>query len=111
MEGIRDGAARDDCFLCGLLFPEEHQEACPRCGRSMRYQPARMLDAGALRAEVRGAVARYLTEADAGLAPLESLLETLHELAPESLEVLDEEALDVTLDELRERWVALGGVG
>ncbi len=98
MEGIRDGEAVDNCFLCALIFPDLYADDCPRCRRRMRYSPAEHLDGPATDAVVGNAIEAYrdaLTSRDR----LIELLALLHRLQPQSLEVLERSPL--TLDELR----------
>ena len=41
MEGISDGLAVDDCFVCAFLWPSD--ESCSACAKTMRYLPAMMV--------------------------------------------------------------------
>lgn len=98
MEGIIDGRARDDCFVCGLLWPET--EDCPRCRHRLSWQPAMLADELDVLARVaRGWDTWKLTEDS---SELETLLEALHRLAPASLEALAMVGGD--LDQLRRAW-------
>jgi len=97
LEGIRDGRALDNCFVCGLLFPDIGE--CPRCGCRMHYVPAESVD---IESVVSECLARYSTDPK---AMLEELLTTLHSYAPHSLDLL-EAAGGPTLDELRRLWRA-----
>jgi hypothetical protein len=112
MEGIVDGAATDSCFVCGLLYPEELAEACPRCGRRMRYEPAALMDPEALAARVREEVEALRRAGDAPVAArraaLEALLSTLHRFSPEALEVC-RRAGGPGIEALRAAWEAAGG--
>jgi hypothetical protein len=86
-----DGRAVDGCFVCELLYPDQHPHDCPRCGRRMRYQPAIMMSDAALRDSVRERVLALAHAApQARGARLIELLEHLHRFAPASLDVLGE---------------------
>ena len=104
MEGVYDGAASDDCFLCGLLFPDRYRDDCPRCHRRMRYQPAVQMDSLTLESNVIATAQRYQSAPSTDVAKrLEELLVLLHRFAPESLTALAS-ATQLQLPELRERW-------
>lgn len=98
MEGIRDGFAGDDCFVCGLLWPG--LRPCPRCGGAMRWVPARIVDGGVALAQVARALDTWRMVG--GRDELEALLEVVHGGAPETLDALAE--LGTGLDELRRAW-------
>src|SRR4051812_21020416 len=101
MEGIRDGFAGDDCFVCGLLWPGARP--CPRCAGAVQWSGARMMDGGVVVVRLVRALEdwRDLGDRDA----LAALLAAIHDDAPESLDHLDELGLD--LDQLRRAWQRL----
>jgi hypothetical protein len=109
VEGIYDGSARDDCFLCALLEPERYDDGdCPRCHSRMRYHAAVNMDAPTLESSVQAAVARY--QRDSGGDKWQRLVELLtlvHRFSPDSLAVLERDG--PTLDELRTAWKELSG--
>jgi hypothetical protein len=106
VEGIYDGAARDDCFLCALVEPERYADDCPRCHKRMRYQPAVRMDAPTLERQLGDAVDRYRRAGNQPRQALEDLLTLLHRFSPDALIMLEERSL--SLDELRAAWRALG---
>lgn len=98
MEGIRDGHAGDDCFVCGLLWPGARP--CPRCGGRMSWVPARMLDEQLALLEVGRALDTWRSLG--GREELERLLEIVHRGAPLTVDALAD--LGGSLDELRRAW-------
>ena len=107
MEGIYDGGACDDCFLCALLEPESYDGDCPRCHNRMRYQPAVHMDAPTLEHNVVAATARLSKAgADERHNALTELLTLLHRFAPAGPELLVSKT-DTTLDSLRAAWAEL----
>jgi len=98
MEGICDGRASDDCFVCGLLWPELGD--CPRCGHHLSWQPAVLTDELDTLARVARAWDTWRFTEDT--SDLETLLTTLHRLAPPSLEALA--AVGGDLERLRQAW-------
>lgn len=103
MEGMRDGFAGDECFVCGLLWPG--RRPCPRCRGAMRWVPAQLLDEGVALAQVARALDGWRGGGD--LEALEALLAVLHAGAPVALDALAE--LGGDLDELRRAWSRLTG--
>jgi|GEM_PF-2924826 len=98
MEGIRDGFAGDDCFVCGLLW--RNARPCPRCRGAVQWNSARMMDDALVMVRLTRA---YEDWKDAGDAEsLASFLEAVHVDAPESIDQLDGFGLD--LDLLRRAW-------
>lgn len=98
MEGIRDGYAGDDCFVCGLLWPGTRP--CPRCAGAVQWHAAAMMDAGLVAVRVARAYEDWRAEGDDDA--LEVLLTVVHANAPESLDALEELGTDV--DQLRRAW-------
>jgi hypothetical protein len=98
MEGIRDGFAGDDCFVCGLLWPGERP--CRRCGGRVQWNAARMSDPGLVQARLTRAYEAW--RADGDVASLAAFLDAVHADAPESIEAL--ETLGLDLDQLRRAW-------
>jgi hypothetical protein len=98
MEGIRDGFAGDDCFVCGLLWPGDRP--CRRCRGSVQWHSARMIDGGLI--EVRLARAYQDWRDDGDVESLAAFLTAVHADAPESIEHL--EAFGLDLDQLRRAW-------
>jgi hypothetical protein len=91
----------DDCYVCGLLYRDAHDDDCPRCGRRMRYIPARMTDAAALASNAAELADAYLTaRGDQRRERLVALLTWMHEHAPSASEHVH--ALrGLSLDDLR----------
>jgi len=98
MEGIFDGRAADDCFVCGLLWPE--LEACPRCERRMRWLSAELADDLGVMTRIARAWDSWRATGDRDW--LERLLDDLHRFAPGSLDALA--AVGGGLDQLRAAW-------
>ncbi len=98
MEGIRDGFAGDDCFVCALLWPDTRP--CRRCGGAMRWHHAAISDEAVQLVKVGRALDAW--QASAGDDELDTLLDVLHVGLPESLEALA--GLGGSLDELRQAW-------
>lgn len=98
MEGIRDGWAGDDCFVCGWLWP--HARPCPRCRGALAWHPARLADDAVVTVRVLRALDEWQRSGDQHA--LEALLTTLHLDRPTSLEVAADHNLDV--DRLRRDW-------
>ena len=93
MEGVRDGGAVDDCFVCALLWPGT--DPCPRCAGAMHWRPASLASDDALDARITAATAAW--RAAPSRATLEALLELLHAgAAPLPAEL--------ALDDLRRAW-------
>ena len=104
MEGIYDGSARDDCFLCALLEPERYDNGdCPRCHSRMRYHAAVQMDAPSLEGNLRAAIARYREAgaSDRGQRLVE-LLTLVHRFSADSLPLLEQDG--PSLAELRAAW-------
>lgn len=97
MEGVRDGFAAEDCFVCGLLWPGT--SPCPRCGGAVRWQHAAIVDD----AHLAGAYQRWCGDGDRDA--LAAFLTALHAEAPDSLAQLD--GLGTDLDALRAAWARL----
>lgn len=110
MEGMYDGGASDDCFVCGLLFPERYDSGCPRCHNRMRYHAAVHMDYPSLERTVMTSARRYQQAAQEDKAVrLEELLALLHRFSPESLNILHG-ATELELPQLRNHWQTLTGV-
>lgn len=73
VEGIRDGAAVDQCFYCALLFPATKD--CPRCQGRVRYRPASLARDEDLRALCQAALSEFAN------SPTRERAERLGELA------------------------------
>ena len=101
MEGIRDGYAGDDCFVCGLLWPGARP--CPRCGGAMRWHHAAMMDEGYVLARIARAYDTW--RGSPGEDELAALLEVVHADQPGSLDALED--LGGSLDGLRRAWADL----
>jgi len=101
VEGIRDGFAGDECFVCGLLWPGERP--CRRCGGAMRWHHAAIADDQIVLIKVGRALDAW--RALGGDAELEALLDVVHVEAPASLDALAD--LGGSLDELRRAWATL----
>jgi len=100
MEGIVDGRVADDCFVCGLLWPD--LSPCPRCGGSMRWLPATIADELDVLARVARGWDSWQASQDAEW--LVTLLDDLHRFSPGSLDALS--AVGGSLDALRAAWRA-----
>lgn len=98
MEGIVDGFAGDDCFVCGLLWPGTRP--CPRCRGAVRWTGARMMDEGLVLVRISRAYQDWRDDGDA--AALAAFLAAVHADAPASIDQLDE--LGTDLDQLRRAW-------
>ncbi len=98
MEGMRDGYAGDDCFVCGLLWPGARP--CPRCAGGMRWVPAQIFDADVALVKVARALDSW--RGSGGRDELEALLEVVHAGAPVTLDALAD--LGSSADELRRAW-------
>lgn len=98
VEGIRDGWAGDDCFVCGWLWP--HARPCPRCRGALAWHPARLIDDGVVTVRVVRALDAWQRSGDRD--DLEELLTVLHLDRPGSLDVAAEHGLDVEV--LRRTW-------
>ena len=105
MEGIRDGAAVDDCYHCALLYPGRLEMECPRCGGRMRYEPASRNDAISVEALVQAHVAAYAGSRSS--SALEVLLVTLHRFGDAGAQALD--AAGISMAQLREAYESFGG--
>lgn len=101
MEGIRDGFASDDCFVCGLLWPAARP--CPRCRGSVQWVGAAMMDAGVVM--VRLARAYDDWQCDGDVESLARLLTAIHLDGDEAIELLPE--LGTDLEQLRRAWQRL----
>lgn len=101
MEGIRDGFAGDDCFVCGLLWPGTRP--CPRCRGAVQWHGASMMDGGLVLARIGRVFDDWRAEGSADA--LAALLTAVHADVPESLDALD--TLGTDLDELRRAWERL----
>lgn len=98
MEGIRDGWAGDDCFVCGWLWP--HARPCPRCRGAVTWHSARMMDDGVVTVRVLRALDAW--QGSGEVEDLAALLSAIHLDLPGSLEVMDDHGLDV--ETLRRAW-------
>ncbi len=101
MEGISDGFAGDDCFVCGLLWPGARP--CQRCRGAVQWNGARMMDEGLVLARISRAYQDWLDDRD--VASLAAFLAAVHADAPMSIEQLDD--LGTDLDQLRRAWQRL----
>jgi hypothetical protein len=80
MEGIQDGRAVDSCFFCALLYPE--LDTCSRCGKRLRYLPARMMSAEELQVRCAALVAAFRAAPSPEKA--QALLLLLHQFGDEA---------------------------
>jgi hypothetical protein len=101
VEGIRDGHAGDECFVCGLLWPGARP--CRRCGGRMRWSPATMLDENLALIKVGRALDTWRSRG--GREALEELLEIVHAGGSLTVDALHDMGGD--LDELRRAYARL----